>query len=652
LELALTSTLLFAGCGAFAARTTGLETSADARARVSIDGPAAALAATGIASGLALADATSRADVRTDVRGRAPGASVGAGGGAHASTGGGVEVVEHGDPGGPEIVEANGEAHAGAGGLGTGYDDAEVRAGGSATVEGRAAAHAESPSQGLAASGEHVGADARIVVTGGASGEGGRVAAGAPAPSLGGGAGVRAVGRGSAHLGALLEAGLNVDGELLTLDQIGPLGATADVDASAAGHIAGDGALDAWVSLEHDQLARDGGETNLIVRARGGRAASSARGRLRVHLVLDRSSSMQSSWREVIAAARMLVARLSPSDEIQIVAYGTHGEEVVALRPVGDGRLVLRALDRIRVGGGTHIEAGLSLAYQGVARAVASDNDRSLVILVSDGVPTEGSFDAEVLAGLAARARAQHGCKTTVIGLGSQFDAEVLLAISREGRGGYHLARTAHHLAPVLEAELRAEERVAARDVAIDVRLPAGVTLAGSLDASMGLETTRGGVRLTLPRLASGEERTFVVGVHVDGNRLPRKVADIDVAYRVGGTTRRAHGDAWISFGAGARPASTGAGVAVLDAELAGVLAEVGQNVRNGNRGEAVAQLRAHVTRVEGRVEHRRSAPLARRTRAVAHLATALDALMVSGTYEERREVGLALGALAVRFGR
>jgi Ca-activated chloride channel family protein len=450
----------------------------------------------------------------------------------------------------------------------------------------------------------------------------------------------------------LLEHGLAVDGALLTLDQIGPLATVIGDAGSGSSRVAGDGAIDAWVDVEHDQLAYDGGETNVIVRVRGG-SASATRGRLHVHLVLDRSSSMQSSWHEVLEAARLLVDTLAPTDVVHVVAYGTRSEEILAPRAVGDRTEVMRALRRIRVGGGTNIEAGLDLAYGATARTRLDGNDRALVILVSDGVPTEGEMGAAELAGMAARARVRSGCTTTVVGVGSQFDEEVLRTVSREGRGGYHVARVARLLAPTLRAEIRANERIAARDVRVEVALPAGVELVSVFDAGAGVDrSASGGFSLALPALAPAEERRIVARVRVDGARRPAKIADVSLGWRAGGAVRSASGEAWVSFGDSARASTEGAGIAILDASLGAALDAAGRAVRYGDRDGAVRVLRAHVAEAEARVEHRRSVEVRHRTAAVGRLAVALEATMPRSGYEERRSVGLALGALSVSFGR
>lgn len=462
---------------------------------------------------------------------------------------------------------------------------------------------------------------------------------------LGGGPGVRAVGRGRARLGALLSVdGLNVDGYRTRLADLEPI---ADVE-HAGGELVTGGSVEATVELEHSQLPRGGGRTHLVVRLRGGESQASARARVRVHLVIDRSSSMQSTWADVLAAARAVVDQLSPDDEIQVVAYGSDAEEVLPPTRVGDGRRVKRALGSISVGGGTNIEAGLRVAYGAVARRASSE--RPLVILLSDGVPNGGAFTADELGPMAARARADFGCTTTVVGLGNQFDPDVLRAIAVSGRGGYHVAREVRDLGPTLRAEIRAQARLAARDVRVNVALAPGVELTGASTAA-GVERTADGVSVAMPQLREGDERRLVFEVHVAAGA--RAVARVDLRYRdATATPRFASKEVGVRFGAEARLTGSVAALAAVDADLGRTLDAAAAQVLNGRSVAAAELLKAHVRRIEARAELQADGRLRVRTRAVGRFATALQSLVGSASHTERREVSLAMGGLALRLQR
>src|SRR5690606_4748519 len=123
-----------------------------------------------------------------------------------------------------------------------------------------------------------------------------------------------------------------------------------------------------------------GGSTSVVLRVAGGNAPARIPP-LRVHLVIDASTSMQSTWAQLQEAALHLIARLRPEDELQIVVYGTDAREALPAIRVGDGQRARGVVRALRPGGRTNIEAGLRVAY-GAVRAHAS-----IVVVLSDGVP-------------------------------------------------------------------------------------------------------------------------------------------------------------------------------------------------------------------------------------------------------------------------
>ncbi|MCC7541552.1 MAG: VWA domain-containing protein [Deltaproteobacteria bacterium] len=500
----------------------------------------------------------------------------------------------------------------------------------------------------------------------GAGGGGSRIEAGAGAEldvrvDLEAGVARRRVGRGM-RFADLVEGGWVVDGARVRLEDLGALGATVEAtstttvvgasDASSRGDgaLLSSGSVGAWAELEHVELPTSGGDTRLVVRV-AGLAPTVPRGRLRVHLVLDRSSSMDGTWHHVLAAARQLVARLSADDVLQIVTYADRAEEVFGPAPIGDGREAMARLEAVTVGGGTNIEAGVSLAYRSLARVPAMPGDRSLVFLVSDGRPNIGAFAADDFARLTIDARAS-GCTTAVFGLGDEFDGDVLRAIARAGRGSYYVARTAAELTQPLVNELGVQERIAGLDVRVRIRLPAAVQVRGV----EGADSVEAGNVLTavFPVLRVGEERRIVLALGVRASVEPRDIAAVDVAYRARHDARPIAAARRVRMGFATAPRYAGAsvGVSLMDQDLARAMDEAGTAVRIGDGARASRALADHVARVRARPDLAALAPVRARTDAVARLATGISAMLPAAREPERRLVGLALGSTAVRLGR
>lgn len=591
----------------------------------------------------------------------------------------GVAVVEHGDPSAPEIVdpsgvEVNASLSVNAGGESPapehGRSTTNETAGGGAIALGGGAASGATEGHGSqgttwSANGSGGGSgwsdgssNATASANGSATWSGGSSTSASGSTEIvfpgSGGAGEAAVSTGARGvmaisargnptrrirptLTALLGAGLSVEGHRVQLDDIGPL----RIEATAAeGTVVADPSL--TVSAEVVPLDINGAsdEAHVVIRARGQGTPTTSRAPLSVHLVLDRSSSMQSSWHEVVAAARLLIETLQPSDTIQIVAYGSRGVEVLAPTRVGDGRHPLSALTHIDVGGGTNIEAGLRIAYTAAARR--QRGSRCAVILVSDGVPTRGYFEANELGGLAAEARAQGRITTTTIGLGHQFDAGLLRAVASSGRGGYHVARDAATLAPTLRAELEAIEVAAVADLDISLRFPRGVQLIEVVSGAGSVEQRAGALHLTAPDLGVGAERRLVARVRISSQA--RKVADVGVTYRQPGQAlQRARREIHAST------TSPHADIVAIEAHLAASLQAAADALLSGDKAGAVGALEAHVAHV-GSLSVT-PAPVHHRTEAVARVGVAVDTLFDRADHRQRRELAHAMASLSFRLG-
>ena len=94
-----------------------------------------------------------------------------------------------------------------------------------------------------------------------------------------------------------------------------PLG-VASLDGAAT--LYADAHVRVRASLAHDALPASGGETDVVLEVTG-LAPPPVVPPLRVHLVIDASTSMERAWDDVKDAALEVVARLRAVDELQIV---------------------------------------------------------------------------------------------------------------------------------------------------------------------------------------------------------------------------------------------------------------------------------------------------------------------------------------------
>ncbi len=275
-----------------------------------------------------------------------------------------------------------------------------------------------------------------------------------------GGAGVEA------RLGDLLDRGVPVGAEQVRVEAFQDRGRLPYAVPSEE-------AVALYAELERTKVRASGDSVHLQIALLAKQGEAPPRPRLDVRLVLDRSGSMreQGKWQHAVAAAHALVDRLEPGDTFGLVSYSDTASLDVAPTRVGDARAVHRAIDRMRPGGGTNIEAALALA-RGHRPVRTSPTDVGLVVLLSDGMATVGVTDPRTLAETAREMFDESGVLTTTIGVGTSFDEETMLAVAREGSGSYHFVRRPADVQSILEDEL--EERVQAVAQALRVRVVLG----------------------------------------------------------------------------------------------------------------------------------------------------------------------------------
>lgn len=234
-----------------------------------------------------------------------------------------------------------------------------------------------------------------------------------------------------------------------------------------------------WVEVQarlnrgHFSHTVDDGSTDPLymeIQLRG--LGEAPRNKLTTVLLIDRSGSMAG---EKINAARLsaerLLYRLEDGDRFGIVSYGSDAGidlPLTTLDPLSRN-VARRTLQRLEEGGGTHLEGGLATAF----RLFASEDLQGRigrVLLISDGRPTEGSRQHSVL-GKWARDFRSLGVSVSTVGVGLDYDADLLERLASDSGGRFHALREVSELGPVLQNEVHRADQIVARNVAF--RLPA-----------------------------------------------------------------------------------------------------------------------------------------------------------------------------------
>jgi Ca-activated chloride channel homolog len=296
--------------------------------------------------------------------------------------------------------------------------------------------------------------------------------------------------------------------------------------------VASDGSLTMKARLSHPYVGTGRQDVFLTIDLVAKEVPGAARAPLNLALVIDRSGSMSGfKLNQAKLASKQLVSQLRAVDRLSIVHYGSDVKSMAGQYATEEGkRAMLSYIEGIFDDGGTNIGAGVSTGRD-LILASKSDFKVNRVVLISDGQPTEGMTDTAGLTELVRETRAQ-GISLSSIGVGSDFNEDLMQAMAEVGAGAYAYLNDASQLATIFQKDLNQAATQVASNVSLELDLPAGVELGEVL----GYRTDLSGrtVRIFLPDFAAGQVERLVARVSVapgsPGSTLD--VAGIDLGYR------------------------------------------------------------------------------------------------------------------------
>ena len=197
-------------------------------------------------------------------------------------------------------------------------------------------------------------------------------------------------------------------------------------------------------------------------------------------VAVDTSGSMREGARGASKLERAIEAteailndsRLSENDLISIVQFDDVARVLLPLSPIGNRRNARAALQKLDdYSGGTQIGQGLLAARHELGR-IEQGGVATRVLLLTDGE----TFDAPECRAAAGQL-AQLNAPLVTIGVGEQYNEELLRDLAEIGRGRpYHLAEM-EHLGEIFQLEVGSSMREVITDLRAQVQTVAGVAL-------------------------------------------------------------------------------------------------------------------------------------------------------------------------------
>ena len=242
---------------------------------------------------------------------------------------------------------------------------------------------------------------------------------------------------------------------------------------------------------------------------------------LNIGLVIDRSGSMQGQKIEYARqAACYAVDQLLPTDRLSVTIYDDLVETLVPSTLATDKVYITRQIERIQPRNSTDLHAGW---VQGGVQVSQYLNPEHLnrVILLSDGLANQGLTNPDAIAS-DVHGLAQRGVSTTTMGVGNDYNEDLLEAMASSGDGNYYYIESPEQLPDIFQTELQGLMATIGRRVTLGIEPQGGVEVADVLN---DFEVTRKG-RFRLPNLVIGNP--FVVVLRL---KVPATAQATDLCY-------------------------------------------------------------------------------------------------------------------------
>ncbi len=206
--------------------------------------------------------------------------------------------------------------------------------------------------------------------------------------------------------------------------------------------------------LDYDVLSVEREHRVYLMARIKAKPSTSERLPLNISVVLDRSGSMAGDKLDYVKkAAQFLIRHLGARDHFSLVSYNQ--DVTVDLQPtvVSNKDRISHAIQKLMAGGTTNLSGGWLQGCQLVHDNLA-ERQVDRVLLLTDGLANQGVKDPGQLSSM-ARQKRDTGVTTTTMGVGMDFNEDLLTRMAAEGGGAFYFIDNPDQAPHIFAEELR-----------------------------------------------------------------------------------------------------------------------------------------------------------------------------------------------------
>lgn len=173
-------------------------------------------------------------------------------------------------------------------------------------------------------------------------------------------------------------------------------------------------------------------------------------------------------------ALHSALEKLAPRDRFSLVAFAREARVLIRQESGQNKRALLQAIDQLEdlpLGNETYMAAGMKQGYEQVQHGFSRERVNRMIVL-TDGF----TLDAPQCQFLAQQA-AQAGISISTLGLGVEFNEELLISIADSSGGNAYFIHDPAEIPDAFDRELSGVQNVVLRDLDLKMRVMQGVEL-------------------------------------------------------------------------------------------------------------------------------------------------------------------------------